>query len=514
MPAQTKTRVTAEFGDFQTPKVLADQVCAVLQDRGLYPASVLEPTCGTGAFLDAAIKAFPSVRRVVGFDINPRHVAVAKRLVRELHSAADMQVRQANFFRTNWTEVIGELPRPFLVLGNPPWVTSAELGGLGSTNLPDKANFQRERGIDALTGKSNFDISEWMLLRGLEWIDGQEASLAVLCKVAVARKILRHAWKRGQRLRNAEIHCIDAFKHFGASVDACLFIVSGAPHGVERECAVYDSFQAMRCPSRFGLTDGELVADLALYEKWRHLAGKWPSHYRWRSGVKHDCARVMELQRCTPGSYINGFEQEFELERRFLFPMLKGSDLMKGKVATPRRWMLVTQATIRDDTAHVESEAPLTWRYLCAHADSLDRRRSAIYRNRPRFSVFGVGAYTFYPWRVAIAGLYKAFNFHVVGSFEGKPVMLDDTCYFVPCRSQAEADFVHRLLHSEPAQEFLHALVFWDSKRPVTVGLLSRLDLLAVARELGCQEQVHVPQPSLARYLADDTRSSRVSDAE
>ena len=139
-------------------------------------------------------------------------------------------------------------------------------------------NFQRQRGIDALTGKSNFDISEWMLLRGMEWIEGQEASLAVLCKITVARKILRQAWKRGQRLRNAEIYCIDAFKHFGASVDACLFIVSGAPQGGERECAVYDSLQTVRRPSRFGLADGELVANLALYEKWKHLAGTWPQH--------------------------------------------------------------------------------------------------------------------------------------------------------------------------------------------------------------------------------------------
>ena len=514
MPAQTKTRSTAEFGDFQTPTVLADQVCAVLLDRGLRPAGVLEPTCGSGAFLDAAIKAFPCARRVVGFDINPRHVAVAKGLLRELHSAADVQVRQADFFRTNWTDVIRELPRPFLILGNPPWVTSAELGGLGSTNLPEKTNVQRQRGIDALTGKSNFDISEWMLLRGLEWIEGQEASLAVLCKITVARKILRQAWKRGQRLRNAEILCIDAFKHFGASVDACLFIVSGAPQGGERECAVYDSLQAVRPPSRFGLADGELVANLALYEKWKHLAGTWPQHYRWRSGVKHDCSRVMELRRSTPGSYVNGFEQELELESRFLFPMLKGSDLTKGDVATPGRWMLVTQSAIGEDTARVESEAPRTWRYLCANADSLDRRSSTIYRNRPRFSVFGVGAYTFCPWRVAIAGLYKALDFRVVGSFEGKPIVLDDTCYFVPCPSQAEAVCVHRLLHSEPAQEFLHALVFWDSKRPVTVGLLSRLDLLAVARELGCQDELCVPQPSLTRYLADDARSMREPDAE
>ena len=118
------------------------------------------------------------------------------------------------------------------------------------------------------------------------------------------------------------------------------------------------------------------------------------------------------------------------------------------------RWMLVTQSVTGEDTTHIESEAPRTWQYLCAHADRLDRRGSTIYRNRPRFSVFGVGAYTFAPWRVAISGFYKKLNFQVVGSFEDRPIVLDDTCYFVPCSSKAEAVYVHDLLHSEPAQEF------------------------------------------------------------
>ena len=497
MPTQGKTKIQAEFGDFQTPKSLAEHVCALLVDRGLHPAGILEPTCGGGAFLDAAIKAFPSARRLLGFDLNCRYVADAQRLLKGSQSAADVQVRRSDFFRTDWAKVLTELPKPLLILGNPPWVTSAKLGSLESSNLPKKTNFQGHRGIDALMGKSNFDISEWMLLRSLEWIEGQEASVAVLCKVAVARKVLRHAWKHGQQLRNAEVRRIDAFKHFGASVDACLFIISGSSQDGEDECAVYDSLQATKPSSRFGFRDGELVANLQLYDRWKHLACTRPQYYQWRSGVKHDCSKIMELRRCGPGSYTNGFQQEVALEDRFLFPMLKGSELTNGAVVKPTRWMLVTQSATGQDTAHIEAEAPRTWRYLCAHAEEMDCRGSTIYRNRPRFSVFGVGAYTFRPWRVAIAGFYKQLNFQVVGSFEEKPIVLDDTCYLVACGSQAEAVSVQGLLHSEPAQEFLKACVFWDSKRPVTVGLLGRLDLLAVAQEIGPKDELCVPQPLL-----------------
>ena len=325
-----------------------------------------------------------------------------------------------------------------------------------------------------------------MLLRALEWIEGREASLAILCKVAVVRRVLRHAWTHGHRLRHAEVRRFDAARHFGASVDACLFTVSGSPRRGDPDCAAYDSLEAADPSSRFGLRDGELVADLERYERWEHLTG--PQRYRWRSGVKHDCSKVMELRRRGPNSYVNGLREEVRLESRFLYPMLKSSEVANGAVAEPARWMIVTQSTIGDDTRRIEAEAPRTWEYLCAHADRLDRRGSTIYRNRARFSVFGVGPYTFAPWRVAISGFYKKLDFRAIGSFEDKPIVLDDTCYFVPCGSKPEADCVHDLLRSGPAQELLGALTFWDSKRPITVGLLSRLDLLAVALEVGADD--------------------------
>jgi hypothetical protein len=41
------------------------------------------------------------------------------------------------------------------------------------------------------------------------------------------------------------------------------------------------------------------------------------------------------------------------------------------------------------------------------------------------------------------------------------------------------------MLNSAPASEFFSAFVFWDAKRPITVDLLRKLSLTALARELG-----------------------------
>ena len=147
--------------------------------------------------------------------------------------------------------------------------------------------------------------------------------------------------------------------------------------------------------------------------------------------------------------------------------------------------MLVTQRTVGAETSVISVVAPKTWEYLKRHGGFLDRRASSIYRNRARFSVFGVGDYTFASWKVCISGFYKKLQFAIVGPYQGKPVVLDDTSYFVSCQSEQEAHFIAKLLNSAPAREFYSAFVFWDAKRPITIDLLRRLDLSAVARELG-----------------------------
>lgn len=157
----------AEFGDFQTPLSLAREVCAVIQRTGFSPASVVEPSCGRGSFLQAALEAFPGARHLLGADRDSGHVQEAKTLLHRTKPDQPAQILQADFFHADWPSLIAALPQPLLILGNPPWVTNAALGSLSSTNLPEKANHDNLPGIDALTGKSNFDISEWMLRQNL-----------------------------------------------------------------------------------------------------------------------------------------------------------------------------------------------------------------------------------------------------------------------------------------------------------------------------------------------------------
>jgi hypothetical protein len=203
------------------------------------------------------------------------------------------------------------------------------------------------------------------------------------------------------------------------------------------------------------------------------------------------------------GRFQNGIGELVELESDFLYPLLKGSQVAAGRIGEPGRWLLVTQRTTGDDTRRIRELAPNTWSYLEQHAEALDRRASSIYRNRPRFAIFGIGDYAFASWKVAISGLHKKLAFAVIDPHDGKPVMLDDTCAFLPCRSAEQAEFVCDLLNSDEAKTFFGSQVWWDAKRPLTTDLLNRLDLLLLSR-LKCG--VHA---TVAHFASPSQRPSR-----
>ena len=77
---------------------------------------------------------------------------------------------------------------------------------------------------------------------------------------------------------------------------------------------------------------------------------------------------------------------------------------MKSNDNINKRWMIVTQRVVGEDTKIIKELAPKTWNYLESYADKLDNRASRIYKGQPRFAIFGVGDYTFAPWKIVISG--------------------------------------------------------------------------------------------------------------
>jgi hypothetical protein len=461
-----------EYGDFQTPLELAEKICQKLKTLGVNPDAVIEPTCGLGTFIESSAQHFPSAKRIIGVEINPAYL-------RTLHNQQNffargcVEIREGDFFNFDWETLLNDLPGSILFLGNFPWVTNSQLSVIGGANLPEKTNFQRHRGLHAITGKSNFDISEWMLMQTAAWLQKRRGYIAMLCKTAVARKLLNHLHSQNLELADAAIFAIDAAKYFGAAVDACLLFCKF--DGVSRHYD-YEVFSSLESKNgeRAGHRDGVMVRDLTAFDELRHLHGE--SEMKWRSGVKHDCTEVMEFRKTEDG-LMNGLGEVVDIEPDYLFPLLKGSDLANGHIASTTRYVLITQRSIGEPTDGIQKNAPQTWAYLEAHAKYLEGRKSRIYHNRPRFSIFGVGAYTFAPWKIGICGLYKTLQFRLVGEIEDQPTIFDDTIYFLSFDDEQQARKIYELLLSPPVTKFLSSLIFWDEKRPIKAGILNRLDL-------------------------------------
>ncbi len=488
-----------EFGDFQTPVALAREACGLLVRLGEQSEVVMEPTVGRGAFLLAAAAAFPGAQ-LRGFDINSEYVQSAVAALEAAGATPRTTVLCQDFFSCDWEEELARVPGKLLLLGNPPWVTNSGVGAISGSNLPTKENFQGLRGIAARTGKANFDISEWMLIRLLRALHTRPASLAMLCKTATARKFLRYAWQNDGRITTASIYRIDAAEHFDAAVDACLLYLrtgSDGPH----EANVFASLSAVVPSVRIGLSGNDLVADVESYRALRHHEGL--SAFRWRSGVKHDCAAIMELRPTADGGVATTLGERLDLEPDYLFPFLKCSDLANGR-CDPERLVLVTQRFVGDDTAVIAAKAPRTWAYLQSHRERFLARKSSIYKSQVPFALFGIGEYAFAPWKVAVSGLHRSARFQVIGPIHGQPVFFDDASYYLPFDREEDAQLVAEILNSAICQRFLSSLIFPEAKRPVTVDLLQRLNLASIAAEAGLgsrwqkfHDAVYSPVPSV-----------------
>lgn len=460
-----------EYGDFQTPLSLAKRVCEKLVKIGVVPDIIIEPTCGMGAFIEAAAMTFNNLQKIYGIEINQSYLNQLEFRKKTFFQSDKIKLLREDFFTFNFKELLN-MEGMYLIIGNFPWVTNSQQSIIGGENLPTKRNFYNRSGFDAMTGKSNFDISEWMLIRSAELLRNRKGYLAMLCKTSVARKFLNYLHSEKIGLQQASIYGIDAKGYFNVSVEACLLFCEFDPQSHNYDYDFFTDIDSLKS-QRVGHRNGLIVRDLDTFNRLNKYYGV--SKIKWRSGIKHDCSDVMEVIKAGNG-YINGLGEFFEIESEYLYPLLKGSDVANKRTSTTNRYTLVTQRMVGESTNEIKNNAPKTWAYLEKHAEILDKRKSRIYKNNPRFSIFGVGKYTFAPFKIAICSLYKKLDFQLIHQIGDKPVVFDDTVYFLSFQTEYEALKIYSILTSTNAQEFYSSLIFWDEKRPIKCSILNCLD--------------------------------------
>lgn len=475
-----------EYGDWQTNFELACRVCLLVKNQGINPDVIIEPTCGTGTFMLASIIVFGvSASDIYGVEIYKPYLNQLK--FRFLDYAlknpgviqSKIHLIHQSIFGFNFEDLHIEKNKNVLIIGNPPWVTNSKLGEINSDNLPQKSNFKNVKGLEAITGKANFDIAEYITYQLLDSFHNQDACLAFLVKNSVAKNIVYEQKNGRYCIENMTQYNIDAKKEFDVSVAACLFVAK-LGKGQAKQCTVMDLYN-LDNPIIYGWVGDCFVSNVHDYSQYSNIDGK--CQLTWWSGMKHDCSKVMELEK-KDGKLYNNLKEEVNIEHDLVYPILKSSDLKDKEIISFRKYVIVTQKNTSDDTASIKDSFPRTYEYLEEHSAWFDKRGSVIYKKRPKYCIFGIGPYSFQKYKIAIAGLYKTTTFSLVCPMENKCVMLDDTCYLLGFDNKEMAVCILKILNSPIVQKFMQSLVFFDAKRSINKDLLMRIDIEKAANIL------------------------------
>lgn len=163
------------------------------------------------------------------------------------------------------------------------------------------------------------------------------------------------------------------------------------------------------------------------------------------------------------------------VDSEYIYPLVKSSGFKNNIITDFKKRVIVTQHYVREDTEKLKEDEKL-YSYLVSHKSDFDNRKSVIYKNTPPFSIFGIGDYSFYKYKIGISGFYKTPKFCYLSS--SKPVMVDDTCYFIGTNDVIESYILYAVLDNDIIYSFLESISFKNSKRPFTKDILQRIDLI------------------------------------
>lgn len=437
-------------------------------------ATVLDPTCGEGAFLEA----FVFLARREGISITRDALACLhgveiveadkSRLLERISACYDAKlvgnnIRTADFITTKIEA------RYDVIVGNPPWINF--------TDLPDEL---KAKWAPAFIGYQLVKDKRKVLL------GGSRADVATL----ILKKALDDVLTAGGRAA----FFIPLSMFFNSGANDLFRPFPGSTHGY-RVVRLWDFGQE---PAFGGIStrNGAVLFDRQSSQTWPvetnvrrdgiwtrsysiagdHRSGAWRRHERPetdeqslpaiaispsqkpRQGVNTCGANDIFIFERNGDKLRNGFDEEWELEEELLFPLMNA-----GSFGRPfdrsQRWILVPHET--------RTGRPLAWSaiaehrrvagYLSRHREALIRRKGTLINAHIRrgfwWALLGVGPYAFAPWKVAWEALGRKRFTPVVleGRWQGNQALHA----FCPCSSVQEAEALAAALGGTQVERWL-----------------------------------------------------------
>jgi RMKL-like, methyltransferase domain len=447
------------IGAVYTPDWLADHVLDVI---GWQPDDdLLDPTCGDGAFLRAALRrrlaagADDPLRDLRGIDIDPAAVRAARAALRDM-AGGDPAVEVG--------DALDATAQARFVVGNPPWVKWSALPREYAARIQSRSRALGVFGRDRWVGGIETDFSTVITHHALRSLLAPGGTLAFVLSGSVFANEASEGFRRFDGARVVVVEDYAALRPFAESVHATLLVLRRGepttypvPYRVHRRDGV-DELLAAPVP---GTDAGPwLKGTRRQHATWRRIFGR--GAYRARKGVTTDLTGaffVTAEQRGATARITNDPARgrkplptvTAEVEAEHVFPLLRGRDLHSG----PELHVLVPQRGMHGDP-DLPRTAPLTHAYLERFRPALEQRSSLrrYQPGAPYWSLWNVGPYTFSPHKVVWREISGRFAATHVGP---EVIVCDHKLYFVPCESEAEAHYLTNVLCAPTIAEAITA---------------------------------------------------------
>jgi hypothetical protein len=508
------------LGEYYTPGWLAEHVLDQVGYNGQPDARVLDPTCGSGTFLLAALRRWRESSRyatlpcITGFDLHPLAVAAAR--ANYLLAIADLLpddgfVEVPVFARDAVLDPSPQLARFDFVVGNPPWIAW--------DNLPDDYRaatkpLWRQYGLFSLSGN---DARH----------GGGKKDLSMLVLYASADRYLRAGGRLGMVITQTLFQSKgagDGFRRFQIGADGPPLGVVGVDDLVE--VRPFDT--AANWTSIVAIEKGRPTNYPVPYVKWTTCASgeplpaaekkklhaqpidperpssPWmviqnrnaseagnrphslarrssigPAEYRAHLGANSGGANAVYwldvLARDDYGVRVrNRLAKakrtvqcvEAVIEPDLIFPLVRWSDVDRWS-ARPSGYLLLAQdpATRRGiEEQRMCRDYPRTLAYLRPFEPLLTAR--AAYRRyqdrQPFYSMYNVGEYTVAPAKVIWRRMDRKIRAAVLETIDDpllgpRPVIPQETCVLIACGCRDEAHYLCAVLNSAAVHELVAA---------------------------------------------------------
>lgn len=528
-----------DLGEYFTPHWLAQATIEMSGYQGEANNILFDPGCGSGSFLlavagmkrQAAGQATPALlddvlHNVIGCDINPLSVLTARLNLLwwlaehfgEPLSDFDLPVFH---YDTVFATPLGNSSPDALhkhlpegcnyLVGNPPWINWNALPPtyrqkLEREILPHYVLFDFQ-GQEAQLGHSNDD---YLVTFTFVTID-RYLRAGGLCSFIVKQPLLTNVSGRTFRhfairrlckttpLRVHKVADLRQVNPFGIANETAIVVLKKGErtvypvpyeiwlknhHQIEIETRQAQPASESDATSPWVILTPEL-------EQTRFMEGRCP--YEIRHGLKHDVADVLIVQIVEQSDSklviapAGRPAEKYEIEPHALFPFVQPRHLAAWRVKGYTYAIIPQRKAGENNEREVRQTLPLTYAYLKRFESAFAARRSRIFSGTPFYGLFGLGDYTWAPYKICWCGLGFRPEFAVAGPVADalvgtKPLVPDGTVYFIPTSDQLEAHFLCAILNAEIVHTFLSTRSS-KSKRGLPKKLMQQLRLPIFRRE-------------------------------